>query len=147
MTLWPEPVERIASFLRQSKAHGRLEELPAGVEEPPGPGARAEAFDCDGRTLVALVPDVREIDRLRLARRAACRELRPAAALEFPFQGTRVLVDRSLLLVATVWLEAGSARHVLGLSPRQLLRLTRAETGTFLVQDERHPGEDTKSSP
>jgi len=35
----------------------------------------------------------------------------------------------------TVWLEAGSKRHFVGLSPRQLLRLTRAETGTFLRDD------------
>jgi prolyl-tRNA editing enzyme YbaK/EbsC (Cys-tRNA(Pro) deacylase) len=35
----------------------------------------------------------------------------------------------------TVWLEAGSPRHVLGLAPEQLLRLTRAETGTFLAGD------------
>jgi hypothetical protein len=34
-----------------------------------------------------------------------------------------------------VWLEAGSPRHVLGLGPRQLLRLTRAETGSFLIDD------------
>ena len=53
----------------------------------------------------------------------------------FPYQGTRVLVDRSLLGLRRVWLEAGSPRHVLGLGPRQLLRLTRAETGTFLLDD------------
>jgi len=135
MRLWPEQVERIASFLRQSEAHGRLEELPAGMEEPPGPGARAEAFDCDGHTLVALVPDVREIDRRRLARRAGCTELVAASVGDFPFQGARVLLDRSLLSARTVWLEAGSKRHFVGLSPRQLLRLTRAETGTFLRED------------
>ena len=133
--MWPEPVERIASFLRESKAHGRLEELPPGVDTPPGPGARAEAFECDGRTLVALVPQDRVIDRGRLARRAGCTELRPLENRAFPFQGARVLVDRNLLSLRTVWLESGSPRHVLGLRPRQLLRLTRAETGTFLVED------------
>jgi hypothetical protein len=45
--MWPEPVERIASFLRESEAHGQLEELPEGVDTPPGTGARAEAFECD----------------------------------------------------------------------------------------------------
>jgi prolyl-tRNA editing enzyme YbaK/EbsC (Cys-tRNA(Pro) deacylase) len=131
--MWPEPVERIAAFLRESEAHGRLEELPAGEDAPPGPGARAEAFECDRNTIVALVPDDREIDRARLARRAGCGELKPVSARAFPFQGTRVLVDRSLLALRTVWLEAGSPRHVVGLGPRQLLRLTRAETGVFLV--------------
>jgi len=133
--MWPEPVERIAKFLRDSEAHGRLEELPPGVDRPPGAAARAEAYDCDGRTVVALVPDDADVDRSRLARRAGCTELRPAAARTFPFPGARVLVDRSLLPLRTVWLEAGSPRHVLGLGPRQLLRLTRAETGTFLVED------------
>lgn len=133
--MWPEPVERIAQFLRRSEAQGRLEELPEGVDEPPGPGARAEAFDCDGLTLVALVPDDGEIDRRRLARRGGCGELRPASPRSFPFEGSRVIVDRSLLPLRTVWIEAGTPRHVLGLGPRQLLRLTRAETGTFLAGD------------
>jgi hypothetical protein len=84
---------------------------------------------------VALVPDDRDIDRARLARRAGCGELRPGPDRPFPFQGVQVLVDRSLLSLETVWLEAGSPRHVLGLAPEQLLRLTRAETGTFLAGD------------
>jgi prolyl-tRNA editing enzyme YbaK/EbsC (Cys-tRNA(Pro) deacylase) len=133
--MWPEPVERIAAFLRESQAHGRLEELPPGVDTAPGPAARAEAFECDGRTLIALVPDDRLIDRGRLARRAGCTELRPVDTRTFPFQGARVLVDRNLLSLRIVWLEAGSPRHVLGVRPRQLLRLTRAETGMFLVED------------
>jgi prolyl-tRNA editing enzyme YbaK/EbsC (Cys-tRNA(Pro) deacylase) len=133
--MWPEPVERIASFLRDSEAIGRLEELPPGVDTAPGPAARAEAFDCDGRTLVVLVPVDRAIDEERVSRRGGCRSLRPAEACAFPFQGTLVLVDRSLLSQRTVWLEAGSPRHVLGLAPSQLLRLTRAESGVFVVQD------------
>ena len=133
--MWPEPVERIAAFLRESEAVGRLEELAEGVSTAPGPAARAEAFDCDGRTIVALLPDDRDVDRSRLARRAGCTELRRVDDRPFPYQGTRVLVDRSLLSMRRVWLQAGSPRHVLGLGPRQLLRLTRAETGLFLVED------------
>jgi prolyl-tRNA editing enzyme YbaK/EbsC (Cys-tRNA(Pro) deacylase) len=133
--MWPEPVERIAKFLRESDAHGRLEELPDGVDTPPGPAVRAESYDCDGRALVALVPDDAEVDRSRLARRAGCSELRPGPARLFPFQGARVIADRSLLSVRTAWLEAGSPRHVLGLAPSQIVRLTRAETGNFLLSD------------
>ena len=133
--MWPEPVERIASFLRDSEAQGRIEELPPGVDKPPGPGVRAAGFDCGGRTLVVLVPDDREIERDRVARRGACTELRTSAVGSFPFQGTRVLVDRSLLPLPTVWLEAGSPRHFIGLAPSQLLRLTRAETGVFVARD------------
>ena len=133
--MWPEPVERIAKFLRESEAHGRLEELPPGVDTPPGTAVRAEAYDCDGRTLVALVPGNGEVDRSRLARRAGCTELRPTAGRSFPYQGARVIVERSLLSVRTAWLEAGSPRHALGLSPSQIVRLTRAETGNFLFSD------------
>jgi len=133
--MWPEPVERIAAFLRESEAHARLEELPPGVDTLPEPSASAVAFDCNGRVVVALVPTGAAVDRRRLAQRAGCVELRPVAARPFPFQGTRVLVDQSLLSVRTVWLEAGSPRHVLGLPPRQLLRLTHAETGAFRVED------------
>jgi len=133
--MWPEPVERIAKFLRESQAHGRLEELPPGVHSPPGTAVRAETYDCDGRTLVALVPGDADVDRSRLARRAGCTELRPAAEREFPYQGARVIVERSLLSVRTGWVQAGSPRHVLGLSPSQMVRLTRAETGNFLLSD------------
>jgi prolyl-tRNA editing enzyme YbaK/EbsC (Cys-tRNA(Pro) deacylase) len=133
--MWPEAVERIASFLRESNAQGQIEELPPGVDTPPGQGVQAATFECDGRTLVALVPEDRVVDRGRLARRGGCVDLRPTPKRAFPFQDARVLVDRSLLLVPTVWLEAGSPRHVLGLAPGQLLRLTRAETGAFVVED------------
>jgi prolyl-tRNA editing enzyme YbaK/EbsC (Cys-tRNA(Pro) deacylase) len=133
--MWPEPVERIAAFLRESEAHGRIEELPPDVDEPPGAGVHVAGFDCDGRTLVVLVPADRAIDRRRVARRGACAELRPAPAGSFPFQGAGVFVDRSLLSLLTVWLEAGSPRHVLGLAPRELLRLTHAETGVFLSEN------------
>jgi prolyl-tRNA editing enzyme YbaK/EbsC (Cys-tRNA(Pro) deacylase) len=133
--MWPEPGERIAQFLRESEALGRIEELPPGVDTPPGQGARVETFECDGHALVVLVPDNRAIDRARLARRGGCTDLRPATARTFPFQAARVLLDRALLVAGTVWLEAGSPRHVLGLAPSQLLRLTRAETGAFLLED------------
>jgi prolyl-tRNA editing enzyme YbaK/EbsC (Cys-tRNA(Pro) deacylase) len=133
--MWPEAVERIAQFLRESEAHGRLEELPSGVDAPPGPAVRAESYDCDGRALVVLVPDDSEVDRSRLARRAGCTELRPAPPRAFPFPGARVIAERSLFSLRTAWLEAGSPRHVLGLSPSQMVRLTRAETGNFLLSD------------
>ena len=133
--MWPEAVERIASFHREANEQGQIEELPPGVDTPPGQGVQAATFECDGRTLVALVPEDRVVDRGRLARRGGCTDLRPTAAGAFPFQGASVLVDRSLLLLPTVWLQVGSPRHVLGLAPGQLLRLTGAETGTFLVEN------------
>jgi prolyl-tRNA editing enzyme YbaK/EbsC (Cys-tRNA(Pro) deacylase) len=133
--MWPEPVERIAAFLRDSDGLGRIEELPAGVDEPPGPAAQAASFECDGRALVVLLPADRRVDRDRVVRRGGCTELRASGRHGFPFQGARVFVDRSLLAARTVWLEAGSPRHVLGLAPSQLVRLTRAETGNFVLED------------
>jgi prolyl-tRNA editing enzyme YbaK/EbsC (Cys-tRNA(Pro) deacylase) len=133
--MWPEPVEHVAAFLRGANAHGRLEELPQGVDEPPGHRVRAAGFDCDGRPLVVLVPDRRHVDGARVAVRAGCRNLRVAEVPEFPFHGARTFVDRSLLSHRAVWLEAGSARHFVVLAPAQLLRLIRAETGVFVADD------------
>src|ERR671937_1749756 len=129
--MWPQPVERIAAFLRDSDAIGRLEELPPGTDVRPGPAARADTFDCDGRTVVVLVPAEGAVDEQRLLRRAGCRSLRPSEARTFPFQGTLVLVDRSLLSQRTVWLEAGRPGPVLGPPPSQFVLFTRAEKGFF----------------
>jgi prolyl-tRNA editing enzyme YbaK/EbsC (Cys-tRNA(Pro) deacylase) len=132
--VWPEPVERIAAFLRASGAQAQLEELPAGVDTPPGPTLRAAGFECDGHSLVALVPADRAIDRDKLAAVAGCAAMHPAPLPDFPFQPARVFLDHSALSTSTVWLEAGSPRHVLGLPPSQLARLTRAETGDLLLE-------------
>jgi prolyl-tRNA editing enzyme YbaK/EbsC (Cys-tRNA(Pro) deacylase) len=134
LTTWPEPVERIAAFLRASGAEGRIEELPAGVDEPPGPALRAAGFECDGRTLVVLLPAERSVDSDKVARVAGCRALHSTPSPPFPFQSARVFVDRSVLTTAAVWLEAGSPRHVLGLSPNQLLRLTRSESADLVLE-------------
>jgi prolyl-tRNA editing enzyme YbaK/EbsC (Cys-tRNA(Pro) deacylase) len=133
--MWPQSVERIASFLRESSAHGRIEELPPGVDTPPGPAARSETFDCDGRPVVVLLPEDARIDRERLRRRTGCTDLTESQGRDFPFQGARVLVDRSLLSGRTVWLPAGSPRHVLGLPPREVMRLTHGERGSFLQEN------------
>ena len=133
--MWPEPVERIAEILRRAGVQGRLEELLADAETPPGAPLRAEGFECDGHELVALVPAGREIDRAKLARAAGCGTLRPGRAPDFPFQPARVLIDRSALTMATLWLDAGSPRHILGLAPSQLARLTRSEAADLLAED------------
>ena len=52
----------------------------------------------------------------------------------FPFQSARVFLELSVLTTATVWLEAGSPRHVLGLNPGQLVRLTRSETVDLVLE-------------
>jgi prolyl-tRNA editing enzyme YbaK/EbsC (Cys-tRNA(Pro) deacylase) len=130
--VWPEAVERIAAFLRASAVEGRLEELLAGADAPAGQKLRADAFDGGGETVVALVPDDRAVDTRKLALAAGCAEVRPAPATSFPFEGARVLMEQSVLSSEAVWLEAGSPRHLLGLAPAQLARVTRAQTADLL---------------
>ena len=55
-----------------------------------------------------------------------------APAIGFPFEGARVFIDQSVLSAHAVWLEAGSSRHVLGVSPAQLARVTSALTADLL---------------
>lgn len=134
MRLWPEPVERIASFLRASGATGRLEELPADADSAPGPGVLAAGFECDGGMLVVLVPDERTVDPDKVAAAAKCRALRPAQVPEFPFRGSRVFLERTLLPAEAVWLEAGAEGFVLGLPPSDLARLTGAQAADLLLE-------------
>jgi prolyl-tRNA editing enzyme YbaK/EbsC (Cys-tRNA(Pro) deacylase) len=127
-------VERVAALLRAAGVVGQLEELPADADSAPGPAVRVAGFECDGRNLVALVPEERAIDQDKLGAAARCSSLRPGSVPEFPFQEARVFLDRVLLSTDTVWLEAGSTGYVLGLAPSDLARLTRAETADLVLE-------------
>jgi prolyl-tRNA editing enzyme YbaK/EbsC (Cys-tRNA(Pro) deacylase) len=156
---WPEPVERVAAFLRGAGAEARLEEFPGGT---PTAQAAADAagcgldqivkslvFVCDDDPVIALVPGDRRADEAKIAQAAGASSARIARAREveaatgFPPGGvapfplpadSRVLLEQSLLSHDVVWAGAGSERHMVRLSPRELARLTRAE-GSDLVQD------------
>jgi prolyl-tRNA editing enzyme YbaK/EbsC (Cys-tRNA(Pro) deacylase) len=130
--VWPEAVEHIAAFLRDSGVEGRLEELLPGAGAPPGRKLSAEGFDADGAVLVALVPAGRTVDAQKLGAAAGRGAVRPVAATVFPYEQAQVLMDQSILSFDAVWLEAGSPRHVLGLTPLQLARVTNAETADLL---------------
>ena len=117
-------------MFRAAGADARLEELPAEEEEFPGRGMRADAFYCDGRILVALVPFERDSDPAKLG----CRVVREATVPPFPYTGAQVVLDSSLLGEPTVWLEAGSERHVVGVSPTQLLRILHAQTSDLVAE-------------
>ncbi|HWC45580.1 MAG TPA: YbaK/EbsC family protein [Casimicrobiaceae bacterium] len=151
MKSWPEPVERVAKVLRERGVHARLEEFAAGT-----PTARDAAravgceleqivkslvFVCDGLPVLALLPGDRRADAARVAaaaRAGYARVARPdevLAATGFepgavaPFPAPRVatvLIDRALLRHEIVWAGAGSDRHIVGLSPAELARVTRA---------------------
>jgi Cys-tRNA(Pro) deacylase len=148
---WPEPVQRVADFLRDAQAQARLEEFSqptptaeaaakaAGVD--PSQIVKSLVFVCDGRPVVAMIPGDRRADRHKIARAVAAGKARvakpeevvsatgfaPGGVAPFPLpEATTVLLDRSLLVHEAVWVGAGSDNHMARLVPAELLRLTRA---------------------
>jgi prolyl-tRNA editing enzyme YbaK/EbsC (Cys-tRNA(Pro) deacylase) len=151
---WPEPVERVAAVLRDAGIDARVEEFPEGT-----PTARAAAkavgasleqivksllFICGGRPMLALVPGDRRADETKVAAVAgakAARVAKPAEVLAatgfepggvapFPAPAVaQVLIQPELLGHEQVWIGAGSERHMAGISPIDLVRLTDARAG------------------
>lgn len=100
-------------------------------------------FDCDGRSVVVLVPGDRRADSAKVARAVGCSRARvagreqveratgfaPGAVAPFPLPGVeRVLIERRLLEHELVWIGAGSTNHLAALKPSDLVRLAHAET-------------------
>ena len=150
---WPEPVERVAAYLREAGAEARLEEFAEGT-----PTARAAAravgaetaqivkslvFDCGGRYVLALVPGDRRADPRKIAAAAGVASARIASpeqvlqATGFPAGGVApfplrtvgaVFLDQTLLAHDVVWIGAGSEHHLASIAPGELVRLTQART-------------------
>ena len=158
MTAWPEPVERVASFLRDAGAEARVEEFRQGTPTAEdaaravgcelGQIVKSLVFECDGRPVVALVPGDRRADPAKVARAAGCDRARvasadrvaevtgfePGAVAPFPLPDVeRALIERRLLAHEVVWVGAGSTRHMAGLAPTELARLARAEPADLLA--------------
>lgn len=153
MERWPEPVARVAEFLKRAGVDARVEEFPEGT---PTAGAAAKAvgasraqivkslvFVCDGRPILALVPGDRRADENKVAAAAGARNARvarpdevlaatgfePGGVAPFPASGiSRVVMAGELLAHDRVWIGAGSERHLAGLSPVDLAQLTQART-------------------
>jgi prolyl-tRNA editing enzyme YbaK/EbsC (Cys-tRNA(Pro) deacylase) len=148
---WPEPVERVSSFLREAGAEARIEEFADGTPTAEDAAAavgcgldqivKSLVLLCDGRPVVALVPGDRRGDPAKVARAAGTEVARiaspdevrettgfaPGAVAPFPLPRVEtVLMERTLLRHPVVWAGAGSARHMVGLSPAELGRLARA---------------------
>lgn len=98
-------------------------------------------FACDGRPILVMVPGDRRADSAKVAAAAGCTRAKSAGpdavheATGFPAGGVApfplagiatVLIDRSLLAHDTVWIGAGSSRHMASLAPADLVRLARA---------------------
>jgi len=150
---WPEPVARVAEVLKRGGVDARVEEFPEGT---PTASAAAKAvgssraqivkslvFVCDGRPTLALVPGDRRADENKVAAAAGTRHARvarpdevlaatgfePGGVAPFPAPGiAQVLMAGELLVHDRVWIGAGSERHMVGLSPVDLQRLTQART-------------------
>jgi len=121
-------------FLRSAGVEGRLEESLPGAGPPAGQMLRVDGFDAEGGTVVALVPADRAVDPHKLAAATKSPEVRPTPTTAFPFQGDRVFMDQSVFSFESIWLEAGSPRHLVGLSPAQLARITNAETADLVTE-------------
>ena len=149
---WPDEVERVAAYLRESGAESRIEEFSEGTPtaEDAAKAVGSElaqivkslVFDCDGRSILVLVPGDRRADRSKIAAAAGCSKARiagadqvrnatgyePGAVAPFPLEHVEaVFLDRTLLQHPLVWIGAGSTRHMAALAPTELLRLSRAE--------------------
>jgi prolyl-tRNA editing enzyme YbaK/EbsC (Cys-tRNA(Pro) deacylase) len=150
---WPEPVERIAVFLRAAGAEARLEEFAA---DTPTAKAAAEAIGCaldqivkslvlvcGAQSVMALVPGNRRVDPVKVALAAGADHARVARPPEVvaatglapgavsplpPPVGVLILVERTILSNPVVWVGAGTERHMAMLSPLELVRLTRGST-------------------
>jgi Cys-tRNA(Pro) deacylase len=151
MSEWPEPVGRVAEFLRSSGAEARIEEFDDGT---PTAEAAAKAvgcelsqivkslvFDVEGRAVVVMVPGDRRADGKKVARATGGAKAKiagpeqveqatgfvPGAVAPFPLPRVdSVLMEQTLLTHELVWIGAGSTRHMAGLAPTELVRLARA---------------------
>ena len=156
---WPDSVERVAAFLRDTGAEARLEEF---EDETPTASAAADAIGCtlgqvvkslvlmcDASPVVALVPGDRRADTGKVARIVGARRVtvakpdqvvaatgfRPGAVSPFPLERvTAVLVERTFLRHRIVWAGAGSDRHMVALAPAELVRLTRGRVEDVVLE-------------
>ena len=157
---WPEPVERVTAVLRAAAAEARVEEFPEGTPTAADAAAaigcglarivKSLLFVCDGRPVLVLVPGDRRADPHKVAAGAGAGRARvagpeeveratgfpPGAVAPFPLPGVElVLIEPALLSEELVWIGAGSSRHMAGLPPSELVRLTRARPVDIAVED------------
>ena len=148
---WPEPVERVARAVRDAGVDARIEEFADGTPTAED-AARAAGctlaqivkslvFDCDGRSVIVMVPGDRRADPKKIAAGAGCANARvagraqveaatgfePGAVAPFPLPApTSVFIDPSLFAHDEVWIGAGSTHHMAAIAPTDLARLAKA---------------------
>lgn len=159
MSDWPPEVERVATFLRTTGAEARIEEVSEGsataaaaadaIGSTLGQIVKTLALVADGAPLAALVPGDRRIDSGKVAKLVGARRVRiadadtvaeltgfaPGGVAPFPLPRiAEVLVDRRLLRHAVVWAGAGTAQHLVRLSPLELVRLTSGRVEDIVLE-------------
>lgn len=157
---WPEPVERVSTVLREAGAEARVEEFASGTPTAEDAAnavgcdlsqiVKSVVFDCDGRAVLVMVPGDRRADREKVAAAVGAGKARVAGAERveqatgYPPGGVapfalravdRVLIDTRLLASSTLWVGAGSERHMAGLPPTELVRVARAEQFDVTVDE------------
>jgi len=157
---WPEPVDRVARFLREARVEARVEEFEEGTPTAEdaarvagcalGQIVKSLVFLCDGKTLLVLVPGGRRADPAKVAAAAGCEKAKvagsedvlratgfePGAVAPFPVPAVdAIFVDQALLAHEVVWIGAGSRQHMAVLAPADLVRLTRATAVDAVVEN------------
>jgi prolyl-tRNA editing enzyme YbaK/EbsC (Cys-tRNA(Pro) deacylase) len=157
---WPEPVDRVARFLREARVESRVEEFEEGTPTAEdaaravgctlGQIVKSLVFLCGGKTLLVLVPGDRRADPAKVATAAGCEKAKvagpedvlratgfePGAVAPFPGPaGDGIFLDHALLAHEVVWVGAGSKQHMAALAPADLLRLTRATAVDAVVEN------------
>jgi Cys-tRNA(Pro) deacylase len=156
---WPEPVERVAAFLRQTGAEARIEELSAETATAQaaadavgctlGQVVKSLVVMCDASPVAVLIPGDRRADTGKVARLVDARRVSvakpdevvaatgfsPGSVSPFPLERVSVvLVERTLLRHRTLWVGAGSENHLASLAPAELVRLTRGRVEDVVLE-------------
>jgi prolyl-tRNA editing enzyme YbaK/EbsC (Cys-tRNA(Pro) deacylase) len=157
--MWPDAVERVATFARAAGIEAQLEEIPAGSTAPadiaaavgchPRQLVRTTLFASGGELVVAHAPAYADLRASSVTRLLGDRSVRPLEAHEteaitgFPFTAVppfplppaaAVLLDRQLLGGAWLSVCAGTATHRLMLPGYDLVRITRARVVGLLEE-------------
>jgi Cys-tRNA(Pro) deacylase len=146
-----EAIERVSAYLREARAEARVEEYSTGTPTAAHAAqvlgcdlrniVKSLVFECDGRIAVVMVPGDRRADAGKVAAASGARTatiasparvrettgFEPGAVSPFGIlRADLMLIERTILGLDRVWVGAGSTRHMAGVSPTELVRLTRA---------------------
>ena len=150
---FPEAVERVSAYIRDAGAEARIQEFSDGTHTAQDAAdavgcelaqiVKSLVFVCDELFVVALVPGDRRGDPDKVAKAAESSSARvakadeveqatgfgPGAVAPFPLPKVDlVLMDSAFFRYPLVWAGAGSANHVLGMTPADVARVARART-------------------